>query len=160
MTAARKTTGFYFDDALGRWVDGSKAATGRPVGRKRVSSGRYQFVTDCIRSTYEDIQALMASEQAVSRTAVARAIGPVAWRDWQRDMGYDKDFPISRDWHVGYFKGTFRGVPAYFIRHSRIEHIFTLDGKVGASLAAEGGKRAIANPDRRRAVRRKPKRRR
>jgi hypothetical protein len=126
---------------LGDWVDSSKVAAGQLVARKSVAYGRYHFVTDCVGSTYEDIQALIASEQATSMTAVARAIGPVAWRDWQRAMGYDKDFPISRDWHVGYFKGTYRGVLAYFIRHSRIEHIFTLDGKVGASLAAERKRR-------------------
>jgi DNA repair protein RadC len=99
-------------------------------------NGRYRFVTDCISSTYEDISALKESVSSLtSRTAFARALGPAEWKAIQRQLGYDRDFPISRDWHVGYDKGTYRGVPAYWLTHSGIEYIFTLDGKQGASLA-------------------------
>jgi hypothetical protein len=131
----RNPTGFHFDEVTREWVDGGPK---KAVARKRGSTaGHYFFVMDCTESTYEDIQALMASESEVSRPTVVRAIGSEQWRAWQRKMGYDKDFPISRDWHVGYYKGVFRGVPAYFIRHSRIEHIFTLGGEVGASLSTD-----------------------
>ena len=72
-----------------------------------------------------------------SSDAFAKAIGSQAWRDIQASLGYDRDFPITKDWHVGYYKGVFRGVPCYFLRHSRIEHIYTLDGKLGPSLAGD-----------------------
>jgi hypothetical protein len=98
-------------------------------------NGRFLFVTSCIDSTYEDIQALIASEQVVSRDTFRKAIGPEQWHDLVASLGYDRYFPITRDWHVGYYKGVYRGVPAYFLRHSRIEYIHTLDGAVGDSLA-------------------------
>ena len=64
-----------------------------------------------------------------------RAIGPEQWAWIQGSLGYDRSFPISRDWHVRYGKATYRGVPAVFLRHSRIEHIFTLKGEMGPSEA-------------------------
>lgn len=98
-------------------------------------NGRYRFVTDCIGSTYEDISALKESGEGVSRTTFARALGPSEWKAIQKELGYDRDFPISGDWHVGYYKGTYRGVPAYYLVWSATEYIFTLDGKEGPSLA-------------------------
>lgn len=110
-------------------------------------AGRYVYVTNCVESTYEDIQALQASEVDVSLATFRKALGLARWREIQRDLGYGRDFPIGRDWHVGYYRGIYRGVPAYFLRHSRIEYIFTLDGRVGPSLAS-----ARDNPRRRRRV--------
>lgn len=104
---------------------------------RAAENGRYRYVMSCPGSTYEDIQALQESEQTVSRATFAKAIGPQAWRDIQANLGYDRDFSITKDWHVGYYKGVFRGVPCYFLRHSRIEHIYTLDGKIGPSLAGD-----------------------
>jgi hypothetical protein len=102
---------------------------------RQATEGRYQYVHSCADSTYEDIQALQASEKEVGIDSFRRAIGTQAWRELQANLGYDRDFPISRDWAVRYGKGTYRGVPCYFCRHSRIEHIFTLDGKLGPSEA-------------------------
>lgn len=98
-------------------------------------NGRYHFVTSCVGSTYEDISALKESGEDVSRTTFARALGPAEWKAIQKELGYDRDFPISGDWHVDYRKGTYRGVPAYYLVWSGIEYIFTLDGRQGASLA-------------------------
>lgn len=81
------------------------------------------------------MRALIEREESIARRTFQLAIGPAAWREIQQALGYDRDFPIRRDWHVGYYKSFYRGVPAVFLRHSRIEHIFTLDGVVGASLA-------------------------
>ena len=97
--------------------------------------GRYRFVTTCIGSTYEDISALKETATEVTRATFARAVGPEEWKRVQKELGYDRDFRISGDWHVGYDKGTYRGVPAYWLTHSGIERIFTLDGEQGKSLA-------------------------
>lgn len=95
---------------------------------------RFFYVHSCPSSTYEDIQALQASETSISLDTFRRAIGPEQWAEIQASLGYDRTFPIRRDWHVGYFKGVYRGVAAVFLRHSRIEHIFTLGGVCGTSL--------------------------
>lgn len=98
------------------------------------NKGSYLFVTDCVGSTYEDISALAEHEKEISLRTFREAIGVGQWKDLTRNLGYDRDFSISRDWHVGYYRGVYRGVPAVYLRHSRIEYIFTLDGKVGRSL--------------------------
>lgn len=103
---------------------------------------RYLFAHSCPASTYEDIQALMASEKAISLDTFRRAIGPAQWAEIQASLGYDRAFPIRRDWHVGYYKGVYRGIAAVFLRHSRVEHIFTLGGLCGPSLAGRTAGRA------------------
>lgn len=98
-------------------------------------AGRYHFVHACPDSTYEDIQALATTEKDISLATFRRAIGPSQWNEIRANLGYDRHFPITKDWHVRYYKGVYRGVPCVFLRHSRIEHIFTLDGKLGPSHA-------------------------
>lgn len=122
-----------FERAITR-KNGSQLTRRNP---KASENGRYAYVMSCIDSTYEDMQALQASEKDVSRATFAKAIGKSQWADIQASLGYDRHFPIARDWHVGYYKGVFRGVPCYFLRHSRIEHIYTLNGDLGPSLEEE-----------------------
>lgn len=98
-------------------------------------AGRFHYVHSCPDSTYEDIQALILSERDVSLATFRKAVGLSQWRTLVEGLGYDRHLPISKDWHVRYYRGVYRGVPCYFLRHSRIEHIFTLDGKMGPSLA-------------------------
>jgi hypothetical protein len=95
----------------------------------------YHYVHSCPSSTYEDIQALQASESSISQRTFQRKIGNEQWRRLTAELGYDRHFPISKDWHVGYYEGVYRHVPAVFLRHSRIEYIFTIDGRVGSSHA-------------------------
>lgn len=102
------------------------------------SAGKFHFVHACPDSTYEDIRALTESETSVSLATFRRAIGPEQWREIRDNLGYNRSLPISKDWHVGYYKGVYRHVSAYFLRHSRIEYIFTLDGKMGPSHEDEG----------------------
>ena len=133
MNGSTLTLGLVAGLALG-------AVVGRRGSAARAASGmgRYRFVTNCIGSTYEDIRALKETATGVSRATFAKALGPEQWKWVQKSLGYDRDFSISRDWHVGYDKGTYRGVPAYWITHSGIEWIFTLDGEQGKSRARRG----------------------
>jgi len=94
---------------------------------------RYRFVTSCVNSTMEDIHALQDSGRGIARATFVRKLAPGEWKEIQQQLGYDRDFSITRDWHVGYYRGVYRGVPAVWLEHSRIEHIFTLDGKQGPS---------------------------
>lgn len=99
-------------------------------------AGRFRFVTDCIGSTSEDIRDLIDNgDDEISMRTFAIAIGRDGWQQLSEMLGYDRYFPLSRDWHVGYYRGIFRGVPAVYMRWSAIEYIFTLDGRVGPSAA-------------------------
>lgn len=106
------------------------------AARVAIERGPYRYVHNCTSSTYEDIRKMLESAVEVSRNAFARAVGPDEWKSIQQRLGYGRDFPISRDWHVSYDKGTYRGVPAYWLTHSHIEYIFTLNGEVGPSARA------------------------
>lgn len=85
----------------------------------------YRFVTDCIGSTYEAISALKESATDITRQTFQKYVDPKDWQELQSRLGYDKHFHISRDWHVGYWKGTYLGRPAVYVTWSAIEHIFT-----------------------------------
>ena len=102
----------------------------------RALAGRFRFVTDCIGSTFEDIRDLIDNgDHDISMRTFRTAIGRDGWEQLSAMLGYGRHFPLSRDWHVGYYRGIFRGVPAVYMRWSAIEYIFTLDGKVGPSAA-------------------------
>ena len=116
-------------ESLSAWQARTGRARANPAAAE---NGRYFFVMLGPDSTYENIQALQESEKEVSRPTFAKAIGPQAWREIQANLGYDRDFSITKDGHVGYYKGVFRGVPCYFLWHSGIEHIYTLNGKLGS----------------------------
>jgi hypothetical protein len=98
----------------------------------------FKYVHACPGSTYEDIQSLQEHEIPVTMATFRSRVGSRQWKWIQQVLGYDRDFPISKDWHVGYFRSVYRGQPAYFLRHSRIEYIFTKGGRLGPSLAMEG----------------------
>jgi hypothetical protein len=84
----------------------------------------YVFETDCIHSDGESIRALVESEKPISLRTFRSAIGIPAWKELQDTLGYDRHFPISRDWHIGFYKGVYRDRPAVFARWSAIEYIF------------------------------------
>lgn len=100
-----------------------------------MNKGQFFYVHSCPDSTYEDIQALMETERDISVETFRKAIGPSQWASIQSQLGYDRSFSIRKDWHVRFYKGVYRGIPCVFVRHSRIEHIFTLGGACGVSLA-------------------------
>lgn len=43
----------------------------------------------------------------------------------QAMLGYNREFPISKDWHVSYHKGVYKDIPCYYLVWSGIEYIFT-----------------------------------
>jgi transcriptional regulator with XRE-family HTH domain/AraC-like DNA-binding protein len=118
--------------------------------------GRYRFVTDCVSSTYADVSALVDSEERIKLRTFQRKLAPGEWARINVTLGYDRSMPLSRDPHVAYFKGVYRGTPAVFLVWSGIEQIFTLDGEQGPSadpgfqnldLRARGTGRFTLNPE-------------
>ncbi len=45
-------------------------------------------------------------------------------KEVEKMFGYDKDFRISQDWYVRYYKGKFENKNCYYVLHSGIEYIF------------------------------------
>ena len=110
----------------GPWT---KKELARP--RRRTSMSRqpeYVWETDCRSSDYESISNMNATAEDITLVVFKREVGARAFHRLAEDLGYDKEFPISGDWHVGYYRSTYRGVPCVFLRWSGIEHIFVKSG--------------------------------
>lgn len=85
---------------------------------------KFQYLTCCVNSDADSIHAM--TEQAIGITlhTFRRRCDT---REWEEDLGYERrgrGLPMSRDWHVRYFKSIYRGRPCYYAVHSAIEHIF------------------------------------
>ena len=103
----------------------------------RTHTSRYarnlcRFVTDCVHSDGDSIDEMNRAARDVSLATLAKHCEGVL--DWAREVGYDglyssrSGLALGKDFAVSFCKSTYRGVPCYFIRWSRIEHIWTLGG--------------------------------
>jgi hypothetical protein len=95
--------------------------------------GRYRFVTTCVNSTSDDIDALIEQAQDVSMRIFRQKIGSEQYRELEAALGYNRDLRLANDWAVSTHRSVYRGVPAYYLVWSAIEHIYTLDGELGPS---------------------------
>ena len=91
---------------------------------------KYKFVTDCINADAEDIHDMQDKAVQVGFRTMARNCE--GFGELIKNLGYSRDFPITKDWAVSYCKSQYRGVPCYYLEHSKIEYIFTLHGAGGA----------------------------
>jgi len=89
-------------------------------------TSRFLFETNCVSSNYEDMCEMLDEHPYIDITlqTFARAIGIEQWKALQAQHGYDRWLPISRDWHVSYHRGTYKGRRCYVFQHSAIEYIF------------------------------------
>jgi hypothetical protein len=132
------------DSSLGRYVDvdARYVLSVRCAGQLWRSAGfqagelelheagpRYTFITDCVGwRSGDDINDMKEHSRPISRRAFLRRVDPQQMADLEQQLGYerraDKGLTMAGDWHVGYFEGTFVGVPAVYFAWSGIEHIF------------------------------------
>lgn len=89
----------------------------------------FRFLTTCVTAPGptpgEDITAMVEAGREITRRTFLRWVDREDLTLWETALGYDRDFPMSRDWHVRYARSTYRGVPCVYFDHSRIEHVFT-----------------------------------
>lgn len=84
---------------------------------------RFTYETCCVDSDGPSIDAM---REAAREITLATFRWRCDWRPWAERMGYDRrGLPLSRDWHVAFFKSRYRGRPCFYVVHSAIEHIFT-----------------------------------
>jgi hypothetical protein len=108
---------------------------GLPYANPPLDAGRYLFVHACTgAASGRDIHALQRDATPITLRTFAQKIGAQQWRQLQKERGYGRHFPISRDRMVRYFKSTYRGVPAVYFLYSSTEYIYTLDGRLGPSI--------------------------
>lgn len=79
------------------------------------------YVTCCVEAKGEDIEAM--TEQARQIT-LATFKKHCTCDDFMATLGYSKEFPVTKDYAVSFWKSIYKGDKCYYIDHSRIEYIF------------------------------------
>lgn len=83
----------------------------------------WEFVTDCVGSDYESISAMKAEAVAADYDELADTIG-APFDERQLELGYDDDLRMIDDWHVSYWRSSYRGRPCLYFAWSGMEQIF------------------------------------
>lgn len=91
-----------------------------------------RFLNNCIGTSADDLNALhemINSAKRVSRQSFLHHVDRNTMRSLESELGYasrrsSSGLTMARDWHVGYFKSTWKGAPAWFFRWSAIEYYF------------------------------------
>lgn len=83
------------------------------------------FYSDCVgwpRHRLGALNAIVAASRNISRKTFMAKVDPLQRAEIEAALGYDRDFPITRDWHVGYHSMPSTGI--YYLTHSAIEYVF------------------------------------
>jgi hypothetical protein len=90
---------------------------------------QYRYLTRCThlgRADVADLQAMTERGRPVGYATFARhvpradLVRVLPFYTWAGRGG----LRLANDWHVGYYRSTFRGAPVYYLVHSAIEYIF------------------------------------
>ena len=101
---------------------------------------RFRFATSCVWCAGDDaveaIHAMEAQAESIDRDEFLALVDEEDITEVEADLGYDREgseaggLTMADDWHVGYYRSTFRGMPCAYFTWSAIEFIFTPDGRV------------------------------
>ena len=102
----------------------------------------YVFWTSCVGSTGEDIDAMTDDDVQVEVT-YAEMAAHCDLSQFEAEMGYGPDIglELKNDTMVSFWRSMYRGVPCYFLDHSRIEYIWVRRDRTHAAclIGEEGG---------------------
>lgn len=83
-----------------------------------------RFITNCINADGQDINDMKQGHQMIVRRTFLRHVDRASLQTVEKELGYDRDFPMSKDWHVAYYKSTYQGKPCIYFVWSAIEYVF------------------------------------
>jgi hypothetical protein len=90
-------------------------------------SKEYHYNTNCVNSNGRDIQRMTDNSVAVTYDTFLKHCEGV--QEVAAQLGYAghprAGLTLKQDWHVGYYRSTFRGKPCYYMVWSAIEYIWT-----------------------------------
>ena len=81
-----------------------------------------EFIGTCVGLEEKDLNDFDDSSHDISYRTFVRYLGRREIRDLNKSFGV----PLSRDWHVSFKKGKWRGKKAICLFHSAIHHIWTV----------------------------------
>ena len=80
------------------------------------------FVGTCVTLPARELDKFDESSRDITYRTFAKHVGRAEIQELNKSFGV----PISRDWHVKFAKGKWRGKPAVCLFHSSIHHIYTI----------------------------------
>lgn len=85
------------------------------------------YRTCCVNSTAEAINAMVDDAKEITYKTFRKYCHDLdAWAEGMSYfLHYRQGLTLKRDWHVAYYKSTYKGEPCYYLVHSAIEHIWT-----------------------------------
>ena len=90
-----------------------------------VAAPRFTFTTSCVSANGDDINEMKRSARDITRRTFLKHVDPESQKNLEAELGYDKNLRMANDWHVSYYKGTYRGKPCVYFVWSAIEYVFT-----------------------------------
>lgn len=72
----------------------------------------------------EDLNLMIRNEREITRKTFLKHVDPDSMRNTEIECGYDKDFPMTKDPFVAYYKSKVRGCDVVFFRWSAMEYVF------------------------------------
>lgn len=97
----------------------------------------YNYVTNCTNSGHgkngEAIHRMVEKSSTLDYDDVERMVGREQLAEVFSDYDWSDDptgMTLKSDWAVSYAQSKWRGIPCVYVQHSRIEYIFTLNGRM------------------------------
>jgi len=92
-------------------------------------SKEFYWTTDCTRLPMSAVTELNKMIDMAKEITLRTFRQHCHTKEWEESMGYDRSgqggLPLSKDWHVRFYRSKWKGQRVYYVVHSSIEHIFT-----------------------------------
>lgn len=90
------------------------------------------YVGRCIEAKGEEITEMVNAAHEITRTTFRKYVDRFARENLERQLNYDlhanQGLTMASDFHVAYYRSTYRGLPCVYFVWSAIEHIFQAEG--------------------------------
>lgn len=95
----------------------------------------------CVNLRAEDLEAYDDTERDIKYATFARLLGPVGLQEIAES--YPGVPHISKDWHVEFGRGRWKGKPAVCMHHSQIHHLWLIaPNRLKRSKPSQAGRRS------------------
>lgn len=78
----------------------------------------------CGSDDAEHILDMVDAAERIDHDDFLEAIGNTAYDELERSLGYGVNLRLAEDWHVSFWKSTFKGIEVIYLDHSLGEYIF------------------------------------
>lgn len=107
---------------------------------------RAQYLTSCVGLGTDEVADLLWMQDTAVEVQYHCFVRNTDWKPLARQLGYavdpgEKGLRMTKDWHIRFYKSTWKGEECYYLKHSAIEYIFTRPAREGAANDSSYGER-------------------